>query len=133
MNEPPTILPDRVLDTDGIRQYATVPFIQHNIGTGDFTWALWVKSCRLSSPYEAVLGNGRYSPGMYTRTRADGAWGLHWRGRDLSSGVNIAMGAWYHLAVTRIKGEISFYTNGELALDDEKKGDRAGCTLADER
>ena len=104
----PQIYPDQVLETSG-ENYVDIASLPHNIGSGDFTWALWVKSDRLSHTYEAVLGNKQFSPGMYTRMGNE--WGIYWSGRK-KSGVTLELNRWYHLAVTRKNDIVRFYTNG---------------------
>ena len=63
VTEAPQIHTDSVLDTAN-RSSVHIPLMTHNLEeSGDFTWALWVKSDRLSRYYEAVLDMAITTPG----------------------------------------------------------------------
>lgn len=85
--------------------------VKHNVGEGDFTWALWVNPHRLSNPREPLVGNGAFSPGLYCRIGTAGQWGMLWGG-DKPSGNTLTLDKWHHLVAVRQKGVVSFYQDG---------------------
>lgn len=95
---------------DGVNNYVYTDIINHNIGTGNFTWSVLIKPHRLTNGYEGIIGNQYYNPGLYA-SRSGGNWGMYWAGaRD--SGSTLEVDKWYLLTVVRDDTTVKFYENG---------------------
>ena len=117
-NELPQIYPGRALQLNSLYHSGIkVPSLDHKIGTGDFTWALWVLPTVQHTDGDAVLGINNNMPGMYTKLpqrspESSGNWGIVWNDQKYSAGVRLEENTWSHLAVVRRDGIVYFYTNG---------------------
>ncbi len=96
----------------------------YNVGTGDFSVALWVKFDSMvangtgilsrddwpgASPYKGwVMNNDGGQVGIVTRNSASGGTSAR------TSAGSFALGDWYHLAGVRQAGVAKFYVNGAL-------------------
>ena len=100
------------LKFDGATGRITTPTLTHNIGTGDFTWAVWtnVTVHSVEVNFSALMALTT-EPGLYA-TVTGGQWGLYWGGTSRPSGQTLPFGQWFHLAVVRRAGTIIFFRNG---------------------
>ena len=95
---------------DGVNEYMSIASLNHNIGTGDFTWSAWVYS-RAEVVYGAIMSVGAFSPNMTVRVNAVNQWGAYWGG-DLASGNTLSQNAWHHLVMQREGTTLRFYEDG---------------------
>lgn len=96
---------------DGVDDVLLTNSIAHGIGTGDFTWSVWVYPLAVTGSYKGMIGNASFSPGMYVRLSGAGNWGMYWGG-DRVSGANLSANTWYHLITRRSGTTIDFWKNG---------------------
>ena len=93
---------------DGVDDYILTPTINHNIGTGDFTWSAWVYPLVLEV-WRAICANVSYVPAFYLHAVS---LYIYW-GRTYSFGSSLSLiNNWYHVVVKREGGIFSAYKNG---------------------
>jgi hypothetical protein len=95
---------------DGSNDLITTSTINHNIGSGDFAYAIWVKPTSLSGSVKGIMSLGCYTPAIYTKAYSSN-WGGYFNGW-MRSGSSLSSSNWHHLVMTRENGRISFYKNG---------------------
>jgi hypothetical protein len=95
---------------DGSNDELVTASVTHGIGTGDFTWIVWVKQITAPGTYVPVVGNGTAAPGIYTKLNTD-VWGAFWTA-DRSAGQTLTTGVWYHLTFMRSGTTLKFYKDG---------------------
>ena len=85
--------------------------LRHGIGTGNFTWCVWVKPTTISSAYRCVITNGSFAPGLYVTSTVSSQL-LLYAGANISSGTVLTAGVWQHIAVRRTGTTVEFFVNG---------------------
>ena len=100
------------LSFDGVNDQVSIATLNHNIGTGDFTWSAWIYPRRIGyKTYEGVMSVGSYSPNLSVNPGGNGQWGAYWGGAR-NSGDTITPDMWTHVTMAREGGIIRFYKNG---------------------
>ncbi len=102
--------------------YVTTPTINHNIGTGDFTYSAWVRLLPGSShtggaTLWGVVANDDYSPVMAIGDGTSlplGNLAMYWGGW-FDFGSTISLTRWAHITMVRRTGVITGYVNGIAA------------------
>ena len=105
------------LGFDGSDDYVEVP----EISLGDFTIEAWFQATSSPGTWCRIFDGGLASAGdvfitpNHGRTGGDLGFAIE-TGAEIGSGVNVAVGEWYHIAATYDKGGagMEFYVNGEL-------------------
>jgi hypothetical protein len=100
---------------DGINDYVLTSTINHNIGTGNFTYTVWVYPTGLKgsgATLASFMGNGEYSPTFgFDLNNYPNQLGYYWNGWK-GFGSNPTLNQWNHVAMTRIDTLITGYLNG---------------------
>ena len=110
---------------DGTGDYLTFPSNNlFSFGTGDFTIEAWIYATTLTSKgvFQTSDNPGglktTYTSGLLlcTADAANGQLAVNVLGTTVNTGSTyIAINTWYHVAVTRLSGNISIFLNGVLA------------------
>jgi len=86
--------------------------LNHNIGTGDFTWSAWVYPGRVTTNYDGIMSVGLFAPNMTVKVGPGSSeWGAYW-GISCGSGNILALNRWYHLVFQRSGPTLRFYQDG---------------------
>lgn len=101
------------------------------LGTGDFTVEAWVNFSSLISGGRGIFQfSSSTSIPSNTNSLALGAssngavgWNLYANNNDLNSGVSVAIGTWYHVAVVRSSGTTKLYVNGTSVITETDSKD----------
>ena len=115
-NDPTKYGGSYILDSSTNYQFKTPGSVAFNYGTGDFTWEGWIRPNTLGTSYWLDHGsnggmvqfyNGviRYYPGGDVGTFYSSGFG---------STDQISLGAWHHLAVSRVSGTTYLFLDGKL-------------------
>lgn len=101
-------------------EYISTPTINHNIGTGDFTYSAWVFPTAYyttisGATVTGILGNSNYSPTFFTsgNSGTGHALGYYWGGWQ-DFGVDVPLNTWSYVTMKRSSGVISGYINGTV-------------------
>ena len=102
---------------DGVDDYILTSTINHNIGTGDFSYTVWFYATSLravGATLCAFIGNGDYSPtfgfDLNNYSNQLGFYWMGWRGFGSVPSLN----QWNYGVMTRTSGIISGYLNGNI-------------------
>lgn len=93
---------------DNVDDVLTTASIAHGIGTGDFYWAIVLKTGSTVASWRDVLSNGTYAPGLFVHA---GKLDLYWGG-DNDSAADLAINTVYICEVFRASGVVNFVING---------------------
>jgi hypothetical protein len=100
---------------DGTDDYVVTPTINHNIGSGNFTYSAWVYPTGLKgngATIASFLGNGDYSPTFgFDLNNYAGQLGYYWNGWK-GFGLNPILNQWNYVVMTRVGSTITGYLNG---------------------
>ena len=106
------------LTFDGLDEYGTISnHADFNFGTGNFTAEYWALCNNTAKTYQMIGGNGvgGVAGGWYLYGKRLGgttAFGQAGDATAVNSVVaSLTQGAWYHVVVSRISGQVIFYTN----------------------
>ena len=99
---------------DGIDDYVLTSTINHNIGTGNFTYAAWVYPTGLKAvgaTLASFIGNGDYSPTFgFDLNNYPNQLGYYWNGWK-GFGSNPTLNQWNYVVMTRVGTLITGYLN----------------------
>jgi hypothetical protein len=88
--------------------------INHGIQDSQvFTWLALVKPNSTPGTWDAIWGNGVFSPAIYLETSGGNGWGLY-SPLIRQSGLQLTAGVWYSLCVVQDANNLYFWTNGDL-------------------
>jgi hypothetical protein len=101
------------------------------LGTGDFTVEAWVNFSSLISggrgifQFSATASIPSNTNSLALGASSNGAvgWNLYANNNDLNSGVSVAIGTWYHVAVVRSSGTTKLYVNGTSVITETDSKD----------
>jgi hypothetical protein len=100
---------------DGTDDYVLTPIINHNIGTGNFSYSAWVYPIRLKgggATISSFIGNGDYSPTFgFDLNNYPNQLGYYWNGWK-GFGSNPTLYQWNHVTMTRIGTLVIGFLNG---------------------
>ena len=87
----------------------------HGIGTGDFTFAAWVKNHETTQAFRSVISIGQAFPSLdITVNNNSSNWGLFWGpSSEYVSGTDLpADNAWHHVCIARQGTTLMFWLDG---------------------
>ena len=102
------------LRTDGTDQYVDLGTVKHDIGTGQFTWAIWyyaLSTTGESSGHNGLIAHGSAKPSFYWR-RGGGENLAAWWGGFRDFGCSVSLGEWHHLVLRRKGGFLNGFIDG---------------------
>jgi hypothetical protein len=117
-----TTLPDLSMGSgsalyfNGNESIQSAAVVNHNIGTGDFTWEAWVNPSKITGS-TCIMTNGNYVPALYATTAGaggNGSVGFYWGGWK-NSNTFIEKDKWSHVAMVRNHDTVTIYVNGIAA------------------
>lgn len=104
-----------------------------NFGAGDFTIEFWINPINFTNPYASVVGSNcpswsagaccvmLYGPGQTGVAPSSGSRGNHigltqnnGSAADYNSASALAAGTWYHVAFSKVSGNMYVFVNGTL-------------------
>jgi hypothetical protein len=99
---------------DGVDDYVLTSTINHNIGTGNFTYSAWVYPTGLKGAGAtlcAFMGNGNYAPTFgFDLNGYPSQLGFFWSGWN-GFGTTLSLNQWYCVTMTRVGTLITGYLN----------------------
>jgi hypothetical protein len=105
---------DGSLVFDGVDDYVLTSTINHNIGTGNFTYSAWVYPTGLKGAGAtlcAFMGNGNYAPTFgFDLNGYPSQLGFFWSGWN-GFGTTLSLNQWYCVTMTRVGTLITGYLN----------------------
>jgi parallel beta-helix repeat protein len=108
---------DSAIHFDGTGDYLSLAHsADWDFGTDDFTIDLWVNFTAAPSQNDGIFGSNRvvnWQLNGYVISYLDGA--IQWQHSGtgtINTGITPVVGEWYHLAVVRSGGDLTFYVNG---------------------
>jgi hypothetical protein len=101
------------VDFDGLNDYLSGN-VNHNIGTGQFTWTFVFQYQTTSNDNQCILANGNYSPGIFMRSNTPRYSRFYWDGDYGAGFLEMNVNSWYSLIVLGIRtgNQVTFYLNG---------------------
>jgi len=93
----------------------TIPTDASLTFAGDFTVEFWCKFSALSYTYGAFFAGDSGATQMFLTTKSDGQgirWGLSATAEYANGNCTWAIGQWYHVAVKRASGAVTFWVDG---------------------
>ena len=91
--------------------YYVSGIVNHNVGTGDFTWMARVKLTNAGPIFDTFMCNDSFAPQFVFSSGND--WGLYWGGNKFAAS-NVADNTWYTLTAVRRSGTIYYYKDAVL-------------------
>jgi hypothetical protein len=103
---------DGSITFDGVDDYILTSTINHNIGTGNFTYSAWVYPTGLKNgTLCAFMGNGNYAPSFgFDLNGYPSQLGFFWSGWN-GFGTTLSLNQWYCVTMTRVGTLITGYLN----------------------
>jgi hypothetical protein len=102
------------LSFDGVNDYTLTSSINHNIGTGNFTYSAWVYPTSLKgagATLSAFMGNGEYAPTFgFDLNGYPSELGFYWSGWK-GFGTTLSLNQWYYVVMTRVGALCTGYLN----------------------
>ena len=99
---------------DGVDDYVLTSTINHNIGTGNFTYSAWVYPTSLKgvgATLCAFMGNGDYTPTFgFDLNGYPSQLGFYWIGWN-GFGTTLSLNQWHCVTMTRVGTLITGYLN----------------------